>query len=146
MTATPNGTDRWTLTSKVHFGRTTKGRKLLRDGEAPPLLVAGSVPRIARLVALAHRFEALLASGEVANCADLARLAGVSRPRVTQIMNLLLLAPDIQETLLDLPRTVHGRDPVTERDLRAIAAEPSWGRQRRMWREVRGHVGAGRSA
>jgi hypothetical protein len=52
---------------------------------------------------------------------------------MTQILNLLHLAPDIQETLLHLPRVTEGKDPITERDLRPIAAEVDWGRQRGMW-------------
>lgn len=48
-------------------------------------------------------------------------------------MNLLLLALDIQEALLFLPRTVKGRDPVRERHVRPIAAIPDWRKQREMW-------------
>jgi hypothetical protein len=51
-------------------------------------------------------------------------------------MNLLNLAPDIQEALLDLPRTERGRDPLRERDMRPIAAEPDWTKQRALWREL----------
>ena len=42
----------------------------------------------------------------------------VTRARMTQIMNLLNLAPDIQEELLLLPPVTEGRDP----DHRAGAA------------------------
>ena len=52
-------------------------------------------------------------------------------------MNLLYLAPEIQEELLFLPLVTTGKDPVTERDLRPIAAEADWGRQRGMWEELR---------
>jgi hypothetical protein len=65
--------------------------------------------------------------------ADLARLGYVSRARITQIMNLLNLAPDIQENILFLPKTTKGRDPIREKDLRPIAAIPYWHRQRKMW-------------
>jgi len=51
---------------------------------------------------------------------ELARLASVTQPRMTQILNLLYLAPDIQEELLFLPLVTSGKDPVTERDLRPI--------------------------
>ena len=60
----------------------------------------------------------------------------VTRARMTQITNLLNLAPDIQEELLFLTRPEHGRAPITERHLRPLAAEPSWRNQRRMWRKV----------
>ena len=52
---------------------------------------------------------------------------------MTQIMNLLNLAPDIQETILGLPPVENGRDPITERDLRAIVAVPDWRKQRNSW-------------
>ncbi len=125
----------WTFVTKVHFKSGDKGRRRLRQGAVPPPVpvIPGRVPRITRLVALAHRFAGLIESGEVADYADLARLAGVTRARITQIMNLLHLAPDIQEVLLDLPRTAQGRDPYHERDVRPIAAIPEWKRQRAMW-------------
>jgi hypothetical protein len=53
-------------------------------------------------------------------------------------MALLQLAPDIQEAILFLPPTEHGRDPVTERDLRPIAAVVDWGKQRKSWGELKG--------
>src|SRR4051812_32493038 len=96
----------------------------------------GRVPRISRLMALAIRFEGLLAAGEVTDCAELARLGHVSRARVTQIMNLLMLAPDIQEQILFLPEVEAGHDPVLEWQVRPIAAETSWGTQRRLWRQM----------
>jgi hypothetical protein len=58
----------------------------------------GGVPRVARLLALALRFETLIREGRVADYSALAGLGHVSRARMTQIMNLLLLAPDNPET------------------------------------------------
>jgi len=127
-----------TVTKQVHFARRSKGRKEMRSGPAPVprRTPEGRVPRVSRLMALAIRLDGYLREGVVADQADLARLGHVSRARVTQIMNLLHLAPDIQEDLLLLPRVAEGRDPITERDLRPIAAEMDWDRQRWMWRSV----------
>jgi hypothetical protein len=61
---------------------------------------------------------------------------------VTQILNLIYLAPDIQEAVLFLPRTERGRDPVVLRDLLPIAALTDWRKQRPRWREL--HVVTGR--
>ena len=94
----------------------------------------GRVPRISVLMALAIRFDGLLRDGTVPNLTELARLAHVTQPRMTQIMNLLHLAPDLQERLLDLPPIVGGRSSITERDLRRVAALPLWERQRSAWR------------
>ena len=96
----------------------------------------GNVPRISRLMALAIRFDGLVRRGEVRDYADLARLGYVTRARITQIMNLLNLAPDIQEALLFLPRTLQGRDPIREKDIRPIAGVPHWSRQRAMWGQL----------
>lgn len=83
-----------------------------------------------RVTALAIRFDVLIRSGVVKDQADLARLGNVSRARVTQIMMLLNLAPAIQEEILMLPRIERGREPVTEKELRRVAAEEDWGRQK----------------
>lgn len=130
--------DRWTIETEVHFRRGARGRKHLRVGEPsdPVPTVPGRVPRVARLLALAHRFEKLVQAGEVRDYADLARLSGVTRARITQIMNLLHLAPDIQESILDMPRTQENRDPVAERHLRQVVALAEWGKQRARWHEL----------
>lgn len=127
-----------TVECKVHFEIGRKSRKKLEVGDTPPdpdaLVEPGRVPRVARLMALAIRPERLLADGAARDYADLDRLGGVTRARLTQIMNLTLLVPDIQEELLFLPRILRGRDAVTEPELCAIAAVPDWRKQRRMWK------------
>ncbi len=129
-----------TLEFDVHFARGSAGRRLLVRGEAPPKpdLPEGSIPRVAKLMALAIRFEELIRSGEVDDYADLARLGHVTRARMSQIINLLNLAPDIQDALLHLPRTTQGRDPIGERDLRPICCVSDWKPQRKLWREMIG--------
>jgi len=133
-----------TITSAVHFRHGRGRRKVLECGEAPAATAEpGNIPRVSRLMALALRLQRLVQSGEVADYADLARLGHVTRARVTQIMNLLNLAPDIQEELLFLPRTLKGRDPIRERHLRPVAAVLDWGKQRRMLENVKTHALAG---
>jgi hypothetical protein len=96
----------------------------------------GRVPRVTRLLALALRLDRLVHAGAIADYATLARLGHVSRARVSQILGLLLLAPDIQETLLFLPPTERGRDAICLRQLQALAALPDWRHQRRRWQEL----------
>ena len=125
--------------STIHFARGARGRKVLREGETPPpppRAVFGRVPRVARLMALAIRFRGLIESGEIHDYAELARLGHVTRARITQIMNLCCLAPDLQEQLLFLPPIERGRDPIKEWQLRPIAAVPDWRKQRRMWENL----------
>lgn len=118
-----------TIKRKVDFN--SRGRERKRN--AKPSSKGGRVPRVARLMALAIRLDQLIQSGEVADQAELARVGHVTRARLTQIMNLLQLAPDIQETILFLPETERGRDAVTERDLRSITSESDWRSQRKTW-------------
>jgi len=129
-------TEGLTIEKKVHFKRASRGRKVMKQGGRPKRKPLGSVPRISRLMALAIRMEQLVREGRVADYADLARLAHVTRARITQIMNLLHLAPDIQEAILFLPRTDGSRAPIAERHLRPIAAVIDWRKQRRMWRRL----------
>jgi len=129
-----------TVECKVHFEVGRRTRKKLKAGDPPPgpVVEPGNVPRVSRLMALAVRFDRLLHEGAIRDYADLARLGGVTRARLTQIMNLTLLAPDIQEELLFLPRTTRGRDLVVERMVRPIAAIPDWRKQRKLWAEITG--------
>ena len=134
-------TRRITITRDVHFRQGRGTRKVLTEGAepAPSALPTGQVPRLARLMALAIRMDGLVRGGEVADYADLARLGHVTRARVTQIMNLLCLAPDIQEAILFLPLTQHGRDPVREHMLRPVASVLDWRKQRKMWAAADAH-------
>ena len=126
------------IQQQVHFTRRRAGCKKLETGERPvEAKTPPPVPRVSRLMALAIRFEQLLRDGVVADQAELARLGHVTPSRVSQILVLLQLAPDIQEAILFLPPTERGRDPVSERDLRPIAAVVGWRGQRGMWGEVR---------
>ncbi len=126
-----------TVESTFHFHRRGRGsRKEMCKGEpVAPQRSDGRVPRISRFMALAIRFERLIQAGEVADYAELARLGHVTRARITQIMNLLLLSPDLQEQLLFLPRIEGGRDEIHLRQLQAIAAVADWRKQRRFWKE-----------
>jgi len=126
-----------TVTKNIHFSKAEKGRREIRPGPSPIRDGAeGRVPRVSRLMALAIKFDGLLAAGAVRDQAELAELGHVTRPRVTQIMNLLHLAPDIQEAILYLPCSMRGRDPITERDVRAVVAQADWRKQRRLWHEL----------
>jgi hypothetical protein len=83
-------------------------------------------------MALAIKFQDMVDRDDVCDYADLARLGYVTRARLTQIMNLLLLAPDIQEAILWLPGNLGARE-VNERSLRQIVALVFWNHQRRAW-------------
>ncbi|NUN47670.1 MAG: hypothetical protein HUU15_02415 [Candidatus Brocadiae bacterium] len=121
------------LTVRVPFHVVRPSRRIeLRPGRAPAPAPDANVPRVARLMALAHHYQRLLDGGEVVDYADLARISGVTRARVSQIMDLSLLAPDIQEEILSLTG-FRGREPMTEHDLRPIAATLDWRAQWEAW-------------
>jgi hypothetical protein len=96
----------------------------------------GRLPRITRYMALAIYYEGLIREGHIHDYAEIATLGHVTRARVTQIMNLRLLAPDLQEQLLNFPRVERGRDSLCLRQFQSIAIEPSWKQQREMWKTL----------
>jgi hypothetical protein len=122
---------------EVHFQLRNRGRKELRPGPDPrAALPEGRVPRVARLMALAIRLDGLVRSGAVKDHTELARLGRVTRARMSQILSLVNLAPDIQEELLFLPPVLHGRDPLVLRDVLPITLQAGWRRQRRLWSAI----------
>jgi hypothetical protein len=90
------------------------------------------LPRISQVLAMAILCQERLERGEARSYADLARLANMTRSRVSQTMTLLWLAPDIQEEILDLTGA-RVRIPIREAELWPIARHLSWGQQRALW-------------
>src|SRR5262249_21980686 len=132
-----------TIQREVHFGRQARGRKELEAGPEPqPAAQApGRVPRVVKLMALALRLDGLLRAGAIKDYGELARLGHVTRARVSQVMNLLNLAPDLQEKILFLPRTERGRAPLILAQLQPLASTPDWKKQRRLWAALPGKSG-----
>lgn len=127
--------DSMIMSFDFHVTPQHKGHKGMASGVAKPK-PPGRIPRVAKLMALAIRFEKLVRDGVVKNYADLARLGRVSRARLTQIQNLRLLAPDIQEAILFLPPVEKGLDPMIIGDLQGISLTADWMRQRQLWRNI----------
>lgn len=126
-----------TVRRKIQFVTRERGRQVLTDASlSAPGPKGGRIPRVSRLMALAIHFDRLIREGTVKDISELARLAHVAQPRMTQIMNLNHLAPDIQERLLFLPRVASGREAIHERALRQVCACVRWCDQRRLWKLV----------
>jgi len=104
-----------------------------REAPKPPTADRGKLPRISEVLALAIQFDDMIRRGVAKDHADLARLGCISQERISQIMRLLWLAPDIQQEILTLPRTPRGRFHVGEVALRQIASKMLWMEQRRIW-------------
>jgi hypothetical protein len=87
-------------------------------------------------LALAHHLREAIESGRLPDAASAARALGFTRARITQILDLTLLAPDIQEAVLHL-EAVNGAEPtVNERVLRGVVQAASWREQRERFAEA----------
>jgi hypothetical protein len=118
------------ITYTLPCGRGVQPRPLRSEPDKEP---CGRAPRLARLVALAHRLGGLVRSDSVKDYAELARLGHVSPSRVSQIMILLHLAPAIQEYMFLSPGEAKF---LTELAMRRIAREPGWDRQRELFEQL----------
>lgn len=121
----------------ISFNRNGRNASLqASSGEPVVSTPRGRLLKVTKLMALAIRFERLLADGAAADYAELARLGHVTRARLTQIMNLRLLAPEIQEAILFLPPIEKGRDSIILRQLQSVALTSDWRVQRRLWKRL----------
>ena len=93
-----------TVSFKVAFKRGPHGqRRAVEPKTTPverPVIDPASVPRITRMLVLGYHFERLVRDGNVRNYAEIARMTGISRARVTQIVTLTLLLPETQSGIL----------------------------------------------
>jgi hypothetical protein len=88
--------------------------------------------KVARMLALAHHLQGAIDRGLVADRAAVARKLRLTRARVTQLLDLLLLAPDLQAAILAL-EAIDGAEPLAERTLREVAHAGTWAEQRAAW-------------
>jgi hypothetical protein len=94
-------------------------------------------PRVVELLRKALEWQVLIESGEVRNRAAIARREGITRARVTQVMAMLRLAPEIREHILATPQ-MPCRPTIAERGLRPIAQLEDIADQRTLFRELAG--------
>jgi hypothetical protein len=122
-----------TVTRKLEVARVgVGGRQVVTIASPAPVLAPTvKIPRIARLMALAIKLDAMIREGTVKDQAEIARLGHVSRARVSQILSLLNFAPDLQEKLLFLQLT--DGSLLILADLYPIVAEANWAVQRALW-------------
>lgn len=144
MIAQPDstGADGMSVQVEVTLPGRQRARKVPKQAEptpATPRPTPPRIPRITRLMALAIKFQDMVDRGEVRDYADLARLGYVTRARVTQIMNLLLLSPDIQCAILTEVAINPHRRYTHERMIRAVVRSPLWADQRKAWAGMEAH-------
>lgn len=119
-----------TVHQKLSLTKTHRGRTRVEPRpEEEPVKPTSSIPRISRLMALAIKYQGMLDRGEVSGITELARLCRVTQPRMTQILNLNLLSPAIQEQLLHLPPHSSGKQAIHEKKLRTVCSITDWSDQ-----------------
>jgi hypothetical protein len=118
---------------EVRFHLRQRPHQVGEASEAVLRPTAGQLPRVTQVLALAIHLEDMIRRGEAKDYADLARLSCLCRERISQIVRLNYLAPDIQIELLYLPPTPAGRYPISETAVRKIASLLSWADQRHEW-------------
>jgi hypothetical protein len=123
------------ITATLH--RVQRGhRKRFVSKPRPPTVSVARPARVAIMLALAHQIVAAISTGRLHDQADAARRLGVTRPRITQLLYLLQLAPDLQEHVLFLD-VVDGIEPLTERTLRVVTRTKAWAQQRLLLATIR---------
>ncbi|HLN02065.1 MAG TPA: hypothetical protein VK335_22435 [Bryobacteraceae bacterium] len=125
-------------TVEIQFRLHATGRPPGRTG--PPDAPAsrnGHLPRVTQVLALAIQFQDMIQRGEARDYADLARLGCVTRERMSQIMELVWLAPEIQREILEFPPTGGARFPISEVAVRRLVSDLSWEEQQRRWHELK---------
>jgi hypothetical protein len=118
---------------KLHRTRRSYGTAFVEGPVQPPTEPVRRPARIAVMLALAHKIQQAVDRGVVRDRAEVARRLGLTRARVTQLLDLTLLAPDLQEQALDLI-AVNGVEPICEPSMRAVLAACSWAEQRARYR------------
>jgi hypothetical protein len=92
------------------------------------------VPRLYRNpVILAQEWQQAISSGEYPTQAEFARRQGISRARVTQVLQLLNLAPDVLHTITALGDPLPSQ-VITERMLRFIVDRSAGEQRQEIWR------------
>ena len=124
------------FTGKLHRVRRGHRNAFVATPPPPPPQPVRRPARIAVMLALAHKIQDAIDRGVVRDRAEVARRLGFTRARMTQLMDLTLLAPDIQGQLLEV-ESLDGVEPLHERSVRSLLRSPSWGAQRQAWRACR---------
>ncbi|MCY2976990.1 MAG: hypothetical protein NTW52_20235 [Planctomycetota bacterium] len=126
-----------TAKHKLEFKTGKRSAKtIVEAGTQPEQPTPVRLPRITKMMALAIRLDHLIKSGQVSDQAELARVGHVSRARLTQIMDLNLLAPEIQEQILTVDEYKEKLIKVPEREFRLLASALNWKEQRIRWSDL----------
>tara|TARA_B100001971_G_scaffold215187_1_gene259487 strand:+ start:25721 stop:26152 length:432 start_codon:yes stop_codon:yes gene_type:complete len=125
------------ISLEIHLAPGHCGHKRIRKGKKPSHAKTTRLPRITRLMALAIKYEHLIADEIVDGQDALATLAGVDRSQISRILRLRLLAPDIQEAILNLPEVEEGRDIFNWTKIDVLTRIECWRKQTHRFKSLR---------
>ncbi len=126
------------ITTTLHRARRGRATAFQIVAPSPPEPKTVRTPaRVALLLALAATIDLAIDNSRLASQREAARCLGLSPARITQLLAMLQLAPDLQEQIL-LLEAVDGLEPITERQLRPLTRVLDWSEQRAMWRQLVG--------
>ena len=123
--------------AEIQFRLHASKRAERGDTAEAPSSCRGRLPRVTQVLALAIQFQDMIRRGEARDYADLARLGCITRERMSQILELIWLAPEVQQEILEFSPNKTGRFPVSEVAARRVAAELPWELQRELWRKLK---------
>jgi uncharacterized membrane protein len=124
------------VTSALHRVRRRFGRQFVTEAP-PPVAPACRPARVAVMLAIAHTIATRIDTGQLHDQAEAARRLGVTRARVSQLLALLQLAPDLQERVLLLEAVDGIEPPLSERTLRHVLRARDWTEQRALFPPMR---------
>ena len=124
--------------AEIQFRLNTTGPRA-QEPQSPNISrpAKGRIPRVTEVLALAIQFQDMIQRGDARDYADLARLGCLTRERMSQIMELVWLAPDIQAEVLEFPPNSAPRFAISEVATRRIAARLDWEEQRDALRKLK---------
>jgi hypothetical protein len=120
---------------KLHRVQRRHGKAFVEGPPAPAAEPVRRPARVAVMLALAHKIEDAIRRGLVRDRAEVARRLGLTRARLTQLLDLTLLAPDIQVAVLEL-EAIDGVEPAAEHTLRGVVRAGAWASQREQWQTL----------
>ena len=120
------------FTGKLHRVRRGLGHAFSATPPPPARTPVRRPARVAVMLALAHKIQDAIDKGVIRDQAEAARRLGITRARVTQLLDLTLLAPEIQERLL-FAEAVNGVEPLCEHGFRGVIRAGRWEIQRERW-------------
>ena len=123
--------------TEIQFRLHASKRAERSDTAEAPSSCRGRLPRVTQVLALAIHFQDMIRRGEACDYADLARLGCITRERMSQIMELIWLAPEIQQEILEFPANKTGRFPISEVAARRVAETLVWAEQREKWSSLK---------